>query len=778
MSNPTPITVNENKASSKYIDRNPPLATDPDLNRKVVDYLAYLKEILNFSVATTGKRITDTSGYVNELVRTSNSLISTIYDTQNGLVSKVEQNANSIALVVDSTTDTINAASIVAAINDAGSTVKISADHVDITGFVTFTDLSNDSSTTIINGANIRTGTISADRIGAGTITSSKLDSAVTQSISDAADAASAAQTTANGANGREQLIYISKASGTTSVSANTTWVTSSTDSQNAWRTKRPTYNSSYPVLFVATQRQTVAQMANSGTTCSCTTPVKDDTTTVIDGGHITTGTIDASQVNVTNINGANITANTLTLTALTSAAQGSLLTSTTVKNQYYLSSSSSSATGGSWGDTVPTWSSGKYVWTRVRTTKTYASGSSVDSDSTVVYDENLTTALSTAASASTAAGNAASAASTAQTTANGALASTVSCYYRSTSSTTPTISTSTSIGTAVDTSNAWEYVLPRPKNGCYFFTCEKYTTKGGTVSFSTVRQIANATYTSLWCSASDATYIDGGHIYTGSITADRIKANETFTQKLYAQDLNITGGTVNVQTNSSTDSVINLTNAVTSGGVTYNTEGRFCPYNIKFRQERSNGGYSWAEQNVSGFTCASLGTGGLYYNRTSVDDGALFLYYGQDDTDWEMRVRLNSGGLTFFDQSGNVTASYPSTGATTSITRINDSTTFTPSTSYVSKKSFTIPAGKYFCVSCKAWMNGGSGTYPTGIVLASSSTVGDWVTLAEDANGTNKYQKCVTYCGYVSSATTFYIWVKANNASTTIGVSYDGFYL
>lgn len=773
MSNPTPITVNENKASSKYIDRNPPLATDPDLNRKVVDYLAYLKEILNFSVATTGKRITDTSGYVNELVRTANSLISTIYDTQNGLVSKVEQNSNSISLVVDSTTSTINAASIVAAINDAGSTVKISADHVDITGFVTFSDLSNDSSTTIINGANIRTGTISADRIGAGTITSSKLDSAVTQSISDAADAASAAQTTANGANGREQLIYISKASGTTSVSANTTWVTSSTDSQNAWRTKRPTYNSSYPVLFVATQRQTVAQMANSGTTCSCTTPVKDDTTTVIDGGHITTGTIDASNVTVTNINASNISTGTLAaariatgsiaIGKLDSTAQGSLLTSTSVKTQYYLSTSNSSATGGSWSDTVPTWSSGKYVWTRIRTTKTYASGTSTDSDSTAVYDSNLTSALSTAASAST--------------TANGNVASVEPLYYRKTTSGAPS-KPSSQVTSTSDTSNAWTLTMPQPKNGCTFYTCQQLKSAGGTYSWSSVQQIANATYTSKWCNTTDSTYIDGSKIYTGTLTADRIKANETFTQKLYAQDLNITGGTVNVQTSSSTDSVINLTNTATAGGVTYNTEGRFCPYNIKFRQERSNGGYSWAEQNVSGFTCASLGTGGLYYNRTSVDDGALFLYYGQDDTDWEMRVRLNSGGLTFFDQSGNVTASYPSTGATTSITRINDSTTFTPSTSYVSKKSFTIPAGKYFCVSCKAWMNGGSGTYPTGIVLASSSTVGDWVTLAEDANGTNKYQKCVTYCGYVSSATTFYIWVKANNASTTIGVSYDGFYL
>ncbi len=549
MSNPTPITVNENKASSKYIDRNPPLATDPDLNRKVVDYLAYLKEILNFSVATTGKRITDTSGYVNELVRTSNSLISTIYDTQNGLVSKVEQNANSISLVVDSTTSTINAASIVAAINGSGSSVQINADHIVLTGYVKFTNLSTAGEATI---------------------------------------------------------------------------------------------------------------------------------------------------------NGGNIQANTLTLTSFDSTAQAALITGTTVKNQYYLSTSSSSATGGSWGDTVPAWSSGKYVWTRIRTTKTYASGTETFTNSTAVYDENLTTALSTAASASTAASNAATAAGTAQTTANGALASTVSCYYRSTSSTTPTISTSTSIGTAADTSNAWEYVMPRPKNGCYFFTCEKYTTRGGTVSFSTVRQMANATYTSLWCSATDSSYVDGAAIYTGSLTADKIKANETFTQKLYAQDLNITGGSVNITTASETvDKIVlnsgNFSSAFSPSGLgvsltdIYN-DGYEFSYKAQglgmFKNGTSMGYLTIGSPDatlVLGNSSASIG-GNLEVHSTSTriiafadsvqiqdltnnarraslsyntitDSGSLTFGSGSGGT---MRMELINTGLTFYNSSGTQTAKYP----------------------------------------------------------------------------------------------------------------------
>lgn len=112
-----------------------------------------------------------------------------------------------------------------------------------------------------------------------------------------------------------EQTIYISKPSGTLSVTPPTEWITAETylddgvekDYQNTWTRKRPEYTSDYPVLFIATQKKKA-----DGSTPTCTTPLKDNTTTVIDGGHITTGTIDASVVNVNNINASNITIGTL----------------------------------------------------------------------------------------------------------------------------------------------------------------------------------------------------------------------------------------------------------------------------------------------------------------------------------------------------------------------------------------------------------------------------------------------------------------------------------
>ena len=99
-------------------------------------------------------------------------------------------------------------------------------------------------------------------------------------------NAADAAQSTANSANAREQRIYKSAASGTASMAATTTWITSAADAQNAWTAKRPTFSRDYPVLFTATQRQTVAQQA-AGSTCTCTTPYVDESAAVA-GNYIT----------------------------------------------------------------------------------------------------------------------------------------------------------------------------------------------------------------------------------------------------------------------------------------------------------------------------------------------------------------------------------------------------------------------------------------------------------------------------------------------------------
>ena len=136
-----------------------------------------------------------------------------------------------------------------------------------------------------------------------------------------------------NSGAGREQYIWFAAVSGTNSLSANTTWVTETGDVTNKWTAIRPTYSPSYPVIFMAKQKQTVAQL--SGTACSCTTPTKDTTTTHINGAQITTGTIDASKVTVENIDAskissgylsaARINSKTITLDKLANTVQNSI---------------------------------------------------------------------------------------------------------------------------------------------------------------------------------------------------------------------------------------------------------------------------------------------------------------------------------------------------------------------------------------------------------------------------------------------------------------------
>jgi hypothetical protein len=232
----------------------------------------------------------------------------------------------------------------------------------------------------------------------------------------------------------------------------------------------------------------------------------------------------------------ANLTTALSTAAAAQASANGAIA-STGVKMQYCLATSSTTPPIGGWQDTVPTWSSGKYIWTRIATSKTTVGGTPSTSYSSPLYDPNLTTALRTANSAAE--------------LANSAVVSSVTCYYRSTSNTTPTISTATAISeTAADADNTWTYVMPRPKNGCYFYTCERYTHVDSSVTFSTVRSIENANYTSLWCSSSNATYIDGAHIYTGSVTADQIAAGTITVSNLTkdAKDLLVSNTETKVQ--------------------------------------------------------------------------------------------------------------------------------------------------------------------------------------------------------------------------------------
>ena len=71
-----------------------------------------------------------------------------------------------------------------------------------------------------------------------------------------------------------------------------TSWVTRTDVDNNLWTRKRMPYDSTYPLIYTCEQRKSV-----SGAFIGTTEVLLDDTTTVIDGGHITTGTIDSNRI-------------------------------------------------------------------------------------------------------------------------------------------------------------------------------------------------------------------------------------------------------------------------------------------------------------------------------------------------------------------------------------------------------------------------------------------------------------------------------------------------
>lgn len=229
-------------------------------------------------------------------------------------------------------------------------------------------------------------------------------------------------------------------------------------------------------------------------------------------------GEINASAGNVT-INSQKIDlTGAVTFTDFATAAKNTTVIGVTTKNQYYLSNSDSAQTGDQWRDAMPNSisQSGKYLWTRVAVTKTFANDGTETTYSTPVLDINLNALKINVGSA--------------VDTANSAIASTVSVYYRTSSNTQPAKPTASTAVYSRDYDNEWEYIMPSPKRASvgqyHYYTCEQYTFKDGTKDYSNVSSMPSLDYTAMWCSVNNSTKIDGASIFTGSITADQIHAN------------------------------------------------------------------------------------------------------------------------------------------------------------------------------------------------------------------------------------------------------------
>lgn len=213
--------------------------------------------------------------------------------------------------------------------------------------------------TTTINGGKITTGSVTATQIDAtnlhvnaanvdGTLTIGQLPSTVAETsdiptkVSEltndsgyqtAANVSSAISGKADktAAVDEEVLIYKSAVAGTASMAKPSGWITSASGAQNDWTTKRPQYQSAYPVLFVCKERKTVSGAV------SFTTPVIDETTTVIDGGNIVTGTVTAGKIGAGAVTTEKLDAGAVTAAKIqASAITAEKIAADAIKSQNY----------------------------------------------------------------------------------------------------------------------------------------------------------------------------------------------------------------------------------------------------------------------------------------------------------------------------------------------------------------------------------------------------------------------------------------------------------
>lgn len=123
----------------------------------------------------------------------------------------------------------------------------------------------------------------------------------------------------------RTQRIWQRKASvnggAPTRPDAPSTWLSTSGTGYENWSTSVPQLtsgNTKYPYLYTCTQTQTVSQAANNGTACTNSAVLIDDSTTVIDGGSIVTGSIAANKLDVYDASIQKISADAIDASSLT----------------------------------------------------------------------------------------------------------------------------------------------------------------------------------------------------------------------------------------------------------------------------------------------------------------------------------------------------------------------------------------------------------------------------------------------------------------------------
>lgn len=202
------------------------------------------------------------------------STFSFVYDGTNwrmqdsSMVTRISSAESSITHNAENITLKVSKDGVISSINQSPESVTIDANRVNIAGAAIFSSYS----------------------------TTEQMNDAISTATSDMATNTSIANTYATKANAvkRTQRIYYQNNSTTapsTPGTASSNWVTDNTSASGKWTKKRMSYSSDNKYIWTCEQSEKV-----SGTV-SYTTVLLDDSTTVIDGGNIITGTVTANQI-------------------------------------------------------------------------------------------------------------------------------------------------------------------------------------------------------------------------------------------------------------------------------------------------------------------------------------------------------------------------------------------------------------------------------------------------------------------------------------------------
>lgn len=142
------------------IDSIATIKATAESNKAQIDTLTQWKGTTSETLARVQAMASENKSSITSLTSWKNTTYSSDIKSLQSSIAVIEQTADengaSISQIVSAvgTDGEVTASSIVAAVNESGSKVMISADKVDISGFVTFSSLENDGESTI-NGNNI-----------------------------------------------------------------------------------------------------------------------------------------------------------------------------------------------------------------------------------------------------------------------------------------------------------------------------------------------------------------------------------------------------------------------------------------------------------------------------------------------------------------------------------------------------------------------------------------------------------------------------------------------